>query len=240
LHKYLINNNIKIELETECIDIRKQNNQNNYECITSSINSSDKENKENKETTKFAKNIILAMPKLNLLKINFLKNIRNSLLNTVLTKPFMRMYAIFPLDKNNKPWFDDLNTTTTTDTILRQVIPIDKKHGLVMIYVDDGTAKTWFYLKQKKYLKSELLFHLRRVFNDKDIPKPTRIISHYCNTATHVWKPSVDSNKLNKKVLKPYKTENIYIIGEAYSTTQEWMEGALTSTNNLIDLLQSK
>jgi hypothetical protein len=222
LRQYLINNSIDIKLKTECINIRKEENK--YECILQN----------NKRIT--SENIIFAIPKLDLFKIRYLNDIKYSLLNSVLTKPFMRIYAVFPIENGN-PWFSHLGTTTT-DTILRQIIPMDKDHGLLMVYVDDGAAKSWYYLKRKKYLKKELLFHLRRVFTGVNIPKPIKVYAHYCNTATHVWKPTYNSDKLNKKILKPYENENIYIIGEAYSKTQEWMEGAVTSAVKLIDLLK--
>src|SRR5207249_2602024 len=98
-------------------------------------------------------------------KVPYFASIRNSLLNTVYSKPLMRIYVVFPLDDKGKCWFDFINGMITTGTLLRQIIPINKKTGLLMIYLDDYAAKTWYYLKKKGFLDQEVMFHLRRTFN---------------------------------------------------------------------------
>ena len=44
--------------------------------------------------------------------------------------------------------------------------------------------------------------------------------------------------KIAKKILNPMK--NIYICGEAFSHKQAWIEGALQTATNVLDILDNK
>lgn len=219
LARYLEDNNIPIRLNTECRNITKEND--GYVCL---LNGNEKI---------FAKNIVLAIPKLPLMKIPFLKKIRSKL-DDVINKPLIRIYAFFP-SINGKIWFDDLNTVITTNTLIRQIIPLNKDKGLIMFYCDGNSAKTWFYLG--KDIRPELMIHLRSIFYPKQIPKPTKLYVKYWNAATHIWCPAIDSKKASEEIRKPFPNENIYIVGEAYSLTQQWSEGAVSTINKFIKLI---
>lgn len=231
LVEYLKENQVKIYLNIECLDIIKNNNQ--YLCITSQSPQND-----NQQTKFLVDNIIFAIPKMDLLKIKYLHRIKNKL-NSVVHKPLMRIYAFFPLT-NDHVWFENINTTLTTNTILRQIIPIDKQKGILMIYCDSLNAMTWYYLENKNLLENELTFNLRKFFDDQSIPKPTKIYTFYHDSATHVWRPTIDSYKMSPKIMKPIEEENIFIVGEAYSLIQQWAEGAVETVNRLTNMLKNK
>ena len=72
------------------------------------------------------RNLILALPKPALTKIEYL-NPYKKYLNGISCKPLCRIYSIFP-----DLWFKDLNKCTSNNK-LRYIIPIDKKSGLIMI-----------------------------------------------------------------------------------------------------------
>lgn len=221
LQEYLSKNSIDILLNTKLVNIEKYNNE--YKCILSNNNFI------------IGGHIILAIPKNNLMEINFLKINMKNWLKTIHTKSLMRIYLFFPT-VDNKVWFEPIKGVLTTNTLLRQIIPVNKKNGILMIYIGNEEAKTCFNFKKQKILKREIMIHLRKLFS-VTIPEPIKIISKYWNTATHLWKPTYNSNKLYKKMLKPMDNENIYIVGEAYSQTQQWAEGAITSVNNLLNIL---
>lgn len=220
LKKFLEDKGINIYLNTKCIDIEKYGNK--YKCILH--NNSDIE----------TDNIILSIPKKSLCCINSLLPVRE-FLDSVFTKSLMRIYLIFPT--SNDVWFENLNGIITTSTILRQIIPVDKKNGLLMIYIADFAAESLYYLKKNNKLKYEVMFHLRRIFNDMNIPDPIKIISKYWDEATHLWKPTYDSEILSNKIIQPFFSEKIYIVGESFSNTQQWLNGALETVNSLMKIL---
>lgn len=219
LSDFIKERGVEIKLDTECINVTKKLN--NYICLT------------NQEYIN-AENIIFAIPSENLSKIKILDNI-NEMIDSVYSKSLMRIYAIFPLTNEGKVWFDKINSVITTNGILRQIISINKEKGVIMIsYSDSNEADTWNFLNKSNLLEKELMFEVRRLFSNVNIPDPIKIYSKYWKNATHMWKPTIDSKELSKKIIKPIENENIYIIGESYSLNQQWTEGALETVDNFI------
>ena len=179
----------------------------------------------------YSDNIILAMPKKPLMKIPFLYQCY-PLLNSVASKALMRVYLIFG---NNNGWLKDIEGTVTTNTIIRQIILINKEKGIVMIYVSDENATHLNDMYKNNMLEIELLFNLRKIF--KNVPKPKEMYVKFWKDATHVWKPTIESYKESINILKPLKDERIFIVGEAYSQWQQWIEGAVLSVKNLMKIL---
>lgn len=223
LTEFLKSKGINIILNTELVDIQKYKEF--YRCIVVGNRYIDTEN------------IILSIPKNGLCKIPALFSIRKQLINTVYSKQLMRIYIFFPTFYG-KSWFNNLNGIITTSTILRQIIPKDKKFGLLMIYVDNHSADALNYINETGKLKEEIMYHLRRIFSDIDIPDPIKIITKYWKEGTHIWKPTVNSEMISKKILKPFPNEKIYIVGESYSMVQQWSQGALDTVNNLMKILE--
>lgn len=235
LVEYLNANSINIHMNTECIDITK--NGSYYECITKDGTADNNSSTlmVPQTVTKFStNNIIFAIPKTNLIKINYLSPIQNQM-NSVVRKALCRLYLFFPKE-NNKIWFGHLPRVLTTDTLLRQIVPIDEQKGIIMFYTDSDSAKTWHYLKKHNILLKELMQHLRGLFGN--IPDPIKMYDNYHDTATHVWRPTVNSRMVSEFMIKPFVNESIYIVGEAYSMTQQWIEGALITVNNLISRIK--
>lgn len=48
------------------------------------------------------------------------------------------------------------------------------------------------------------------------------------------WAPAVDVSHVMQTIRKPFADEHLYIIGEAYSGSQGWVEGALTTTERVL------
>lgn len=212
---------VKLYLGFNFIDINKVNNR--YRSLVVYNNNKFSINSDN---------IILAIPKKPLTKIPFLYQCY-PLLNSVSSKALMRVYLIFG---NNNAWFKDIEGTITTNTIIRQIIPINKEKGIVMIYVSDENAIHLNYMYEKNMLKKELLFNLRKIFNN--VPEPNDMYVKFWKDATHVWKPTIYSIEQSNNILKPLKDEKIFIVGEAYAPSyQQWIEGALITVGNLMKIL---
>jgi len=221
LHDYFEINKIPIQLNSELVNIKKSNNK--YRCMIANGTSIE------------ADNVILSIPTSCLAKIRFLSPIRE-LLNSVSIKSLMRIYLIFPTE-NGHSWFDHLNGIITTATKARQIIPVDKKHGVIMIYVSDDASAAWKYLDKTNLLKNEVMDCFRKLFGN-NIPDPTKVIVKYWQEGTHIWKPTVDSSSLSQQILKPFNNEQVYIVGESYSMIQQWSQGALDTVNHLMSLLK--
>ena len=157
----------------------------------------------------------------------------HSCLRAVHEAPLLRIYARY-----KTVWFKDLNRMTTNN-VLRQIIPIDKEKGLIMVSYTDGKDTEPFLplLKKPKELSEMIHENLSQLFPDRRIPKPTFLLPYYWEVGTHVWKPGVNSSHIYQKVLNPLK--HVYVCGEAYSMRQEWIEGGLMMAKDVIELIQS-
>lgn len=75
-----------------------------------------------------------------------------------------------------------------------------------------------------------------------DIPIPTPIDAIYKDWTDfpfgggwHNWNPHIDSFSMIPQIRKPIDEENIYICGEAYSSNQGWVEGAINSAEKILE-----
>ena len=134
---YLNENDCKILLNTKVVDINKNNQQQEYYKITDS--------KGNNYLTNI---LVLALPKYSLLSLNYLSDIKNKL-NSVECIPLNRIYTIFPKDKNNNVWFQNLGKITVEGNI-KYFIPISYEQNIAMIsYTDGENANYWKNLELK-------------------------------------------------------------------------------------------
>ena len=174
-------------------------------------------------------NCIAAIPKPDLLKLNFLNKYK-SYLNSVYVKTLCRIYSVF-LKKDI--WFNDIGKTTTNNDS-RYIIPINKENGLIMIsYSDSKYADKWNKLN-KNEMNTKLKNNIFKTFNKK-ISDPIFTEKCYWTVGTGFWKKNKDSEYLSEKILQLNKNIPFYICGENYSNTQCWIEGALESSNKILE-----
>ena len=179
------------------------------------------------------KHIIFAIPPANMYEFPILKPI-NHLLDAVTSNPLLRVYAIY---KNR--WFEGL-PVITTNSFIRHIIPINSKTGLIMIsYVEGKDAEPYLNkngkLKDVHVIQNKIQKELKLLFPDREIPEPSFLKPYYWEIGDHAWLPGYNSDKIGKQLLNPMK--NIYICGEAFSHTQCWVEGALETASNVLDIL---
>jgi len=154
-------------------------------------------------------------------------------------EPLQRVYARFPVTKG-KPWFHDIGHTTTND-VVRYVIPVNPAEGLIMIsYTDSQDAEYWMK-KPKDTQKKEIMDHIRRLFPEKEIPEPEHWSFHPWSDGCSYWLPypagPLDARKAQHDVHYPFPREapNVFICGESWSCCQAWIEGALRNAQGLFD-----
>jgi len=205
-----------------------------------------KENNENNENKYFeilinqeklfrSKKLIFAVPKSTLLTLPYFKKYY-SILNSISCVPLCRVYAIY---KN--PWFEKIGKVTTNNP-LKYIIPINAKTGLIMIsYTNGKYAIHWKkYLSNKDNVKNNLNNNLKKNIKDvfdKNTENPNYTNICFWKDGMNYWKPKQNSTVLSKKMMQLDKNIHLYIIGEAYSTNQGWMEGALETSSTLLHLL---
>lgn len=208
-----------------------------------------KENKENKyfeilinnEHLFCSKKIIFAVPKSTLLTLPYFKKYY-SILNGISCVPLCRVYSIY-----KQPWFESIGKVTTNNP-LKYIIPINTKTVLIMIsYTNGKYAEPWKkYLLNNDNLKNNnvnkdnlnnyLKKNIKDVF-DKNTENPNYTNICFWKDGMNYWKPKQNSNDLSKKIIQLDKNIPLYIIGEAYSMNQGWMEGALETSSSLLQLL---
>lgn len=154
--------------------------------------------------------------------------------NCVHNSELLRIYAKYPL-RQNGVWFENLRRTST-NSFLRQIIPINYDDGLIMVSYTDGKDVEAFKVKKDKLMKEtkikdKIQKELNRLFGGR-VPQPTYFKVHYWTVGAHHWKPNCDSRKVASLVLNPSK--NIYVCGEAFSNKQAWVEGALETSELII------
>ena len=181
--------------------------------------------------------VIFAIKGHQLKHFNILKPMHQHI-KAVYNAELLRIYAKYPIRKNGV-WFSNLRRITT-NSFLRQIIPIDYSSGLIMISYMDSKDIQIFKDKNGKLLndkKIEVLVQreLDNLFNN--VPKPIYFKCHYWEVGAHHWKPGYDSDLITESVLNPI--DNGYICGEVFSQKQAWVEGGLETSEKVIRLIKN-
>lgn len=234
------NSRHKIYTNTYCKNILKKTNF--YQILY---------NNSNININLLTRHIVFATSKNTLNKINYLNRIPEMMLlnDSIKMEPLYRIYARYPINKKTrKVWFDNL-CKIGTNLKIKYIIPIDYDNGIIMIsYTDGKYAKYWHNLhkrdnknniksnSKKSLVNQKLKEDLVKLFPDLNIPNPLWIKHHYWHNGSGYWKKNFNSHKMSIMAnTGPTKSENIYFIGSDFSTKQAWIEGALLSSNNLLN-----
>ena len=188
-----------------------------------------------------ASKVIMAIKATQLRQFNLLKPVF-PYLKCLYNAPLLRIYAKYPINKiTRKAWFCDL-PRLTTNSFLRHIIPIDPNNGLIMISYTDGTDtnifmedKTKQLLKNDETIKAMIQNELKVILPNYNIPQPTYFKTHLWHVGAHHWKPNCDSEQIYNHVKNPL--QDVYIIGEAFSQKQAWVEGALETVETILNQL---
>lgn len=187
--------------------------------------------------------VVCAIPKSSLEEVKFFSQNQRNLMNTVVPVSLHRIYGTFPVSKQGGTWFSSV-PRSTTNTHIRQFIPINKKQGVAMVsYSDTTDADYWkaYADRGTEALKKQLLKQLHVTFPDiDDIPEPQWLNSYYWPAGVHVWKPGVNSSSVIPQIQQILGPDSaFYIVGEAYAKNQAWIEGALETVESIFGSLVS-
>ena len=187
-----------------------------------------------------ATHIILAITQPALKTIDYIYTKIPKLINSITVQPLYRIYAKYPKNtKTKQVWFHNIGKTSTNLPI-KYILPIDAKHGIIMIsYTDGKYADYWLNSIADNTFETKLHSQLVQVFPDLDIPKkPTWFKHYYWHTGAGYWKQSFDRIGVIDKIIKPLNNTELYICGEQYSSHQAWVEGALETADMVLDKLK--
>ena len=157
-----------------------------------------------------------------------------NVLNAVSPQPLLRTYAIY-----DSKWFKKYGKIVT-DGLVKFIIPIDYKLGLIMISYTDGE----YVKKMMRYIENgtqedAIYTNLKEIFPDDKIEKkPAFLRNEYWETGAVYWNKKADSKKMSEFMLKPSKKHNLYICGDSFSENQAWTDGALSTAQKVARLIK--
>lgn len=158
-----------------------------------------------------------------------------SFMKAVGTQSLNRIYALIP---KYKTWVNgNPNKITTSDSLVKYIIPIDMESGLIMIsYTDGRFAQYWNEISNcgQQYLKKRMCIALQNLFTNETIHinDIKYIKSHYWDNCVHFWKPGYDIHKESEKSLNPFR--NLYIATETFSLNHGWIEGSMQQIDRVL------
>jgi len=181
-----------------------------------------------------ARRVIIATPFSEFGKFSVLRS--RPMLKQLAMSPLIRIYAVYPPSKSTgKVWFSDVKKTVTTN-LLRYIIPINPKTGLIMISYTDGEDTNYWRSKDGEELEHAIDENVHSLFPTLDIPKPVYLKKHDWVAGCTYWLPGdYDVAAASREAHNP--SPNVFVCGESVSQTQAWIEGALESVETLKTLL---
>ena len=202
--------------------------------------------KENNNTYNIScKHLICALPRCDLIKFKILNPYLREL-NSINEISKVRIFEIYnkTLHANGKEkmWFKNIKKTTTNEEV-QFIIPINPETGLIMSSYNENLSTKenyWnnLYKKGTNILKVKLrekLNNLFRIYNIV-IPESKYIKFYYWRSGVACWKKNIDSHYISQKILN--LMPHFYICGENYSNYQAWCEGALESSESVLNKLK--
>jgi len=141
-----------------------------------------------------------------------------------------RVYAYFKdNDWNN---FERL----IVDNKLKYLLSLDKNVVLTS-YTEGSDSKYWLNKTLNGHLEETTIKLLKKTF-DTDIESPLVIKNYHWHNSLGNWKKNVDFKTLYRTFINPIK--NVFICGDVLSLCQDWMEGAIQTSNKVIKLLNRR
>ena len=149
-------------------------------------------------------------------------------------RPLVRIYAAFPLPKKGqKIWFDGLHSFICEPPV-RYVIPLSPEKGTCMIsYTDGSDAEYW--IKNPKNPEVRCMKQIRALFPGLSIPDPIYCKVFSWSSGCSYWTPGTYTTKttMNLNPIMP----NVYLCGESWAEKQCWVESALETSTQVLQLL---
>ncbi len=162
------------------------------------------------------------------------KLLKNPMYKNIKSQPFLRIYAQFNKNSINimkqyVPYY------TVVPSHLYKIIPINPNNGIYMIaYTDNNSVYSLLkYITNIQYFEKLITKSLGINF----ILKIDKIKYYFWKIGTHYFKPYTHNiHNFKSKYLKTIQnpSHNIYVVGECVSMHQGWVEGALSSVQQIL------
>jgi len=133
----------------------------------------------------------------------------------------------------NEDEFDVLKVKfTDLLNLLNDEMSFDKSTNFMSSSGDKLTAT--------KNLINTITILLERAHGINFIPQPYAFVyadwtANPFGGAYNLWKPGYKSWEITKDIIKPSDKSEVYIVGEAYSTKQGWVEGAFETAEQMLE-----
>lgn len=150
--------------------------------------------------------------------------------------------------KGGQPWLNSLLMASYNDI---STVPFWKGlesgepfKGYVPTCVEPGTTMDNIIPDTKNKATEDMVFvankQLAEVHAMQEIPQPYSAVYHDWSSdpyggGWHEWKANYRIDEIMWRMLKPVAKDDIYIVGEAYSIGQGWVEGALTTAEQMLE-----
>lgn len=178
--------------------------------------------------------VVLAVPPSRMARLPLLSPLRRRL-RTVRSAKLLRVVARFPVHADG-PWFASMSRTTT-NSFLRQIIPLSNARGLICLSCTEGEDVGPFLekgrLRSLQAIESMVMPECRRLFGD--VPDPTYFNAHLWAEGAHYWRTHVDSDLVRRTMVNPLG--GVLTCGEGFSAKQGSIEGALASAELVVRAL---
>lgn len=204
-----------------------------------------------------ADQVVLNLPKVPLQQVvedsPFLQHtVLEQTLSKVEANPLTRIFATY-----EKPWWTEMGITggrSLTDLNLGQVYYYgageEGKRPYVQVYNDGDRSRFWeglqnpgdpgvaVRLEAKPQLAEELHKELEEM-HGRELPKPTGLIykrwaDPFFGAGWHTWNPGTRPRESAEAMVQPLPGLPLFVCGEAFSTAQGWVEGALQTSEQVL------
>ena len=161
------------------------------------------------------------------------QRILNKNFESLIVENASRIVFLYP-----KTWWAEMlsrNARVVTDGPLRTILFSEMKECSTITFNMEYDIKN---LDTDSKLENYITTALDQILRVES-PKPTRIIKKIweetsSRCAYHSWQAGADVEKVSSEFLKPFADAEIYFCGEAFSTQQSWIEGALESADRML------
>ena len=174
----------------------------------------------------YSRQIVLACPPNNFKEFSLVKE-NNLNLDVIKYYSLNRVYAYF---KENK-WNDF--ERIIVDNKLKYLLSLNKNVVLTS-YTEGSASKYWLNKTLDGKLEETTVKLLEKTF-DTNVENPLVIKNYHWHNSLGNWKKNVDYKKLYNNFINPIR--NVFICGDVLSLCQDWMEGAIQTSNKVIRLL---
>lgn len=151
---------------------------------------------------------------------------KKKIYNSIKSQTFTRLYV-----KLNKP-IENYTGMIFTEKPFQKIIEMNKDKCIYMIsYSDNKIADKWIDVKNINVIVEK---NIKKIFGLN-----TKVLKHkliYWKSGTHYFLPLQQEYKSRDEFIfeAQHPEKNMYVVGEAYSNSQGWCEGALESVEQIL------